>query len=406
MTESLRLNPFLQLETVGDGSEDLILVGPKRGAGTQSVRLERTSRPQLFEVLTELAATSLDFLEPEKDLLRDDIDFLRDHGFLVDPSEVPKMPSFACSLDEIEVGDLVSASRELRVSKDFEFDPFDLTTFTSKIQESHLSPFRPIAWTRSLVFGVKVGYWLNPADAEIVSGFLPGEAVSGLDPVLCERLLEAEILLDAGGERTAHRQQLLDRAGSSFRTKGYGVIEGLLPPHQMKAYRDFYRDYVSEGFMPFGDPQVRSRYRQHNEPLAAFLHKSLQPLMSLMAGVEVIPSYVYAASYKDGAVLDPHVDRPQCEYSISFQVDYEPETTDQISPWALCVEPLGETGISDIGWDTINADAARKFNLASGDALFYKGCELVHYRSALPDGARSTSLFFHFVPADFSGSLD
>ena len=192
MAESLRLNPFLQLETTGDGSEALIFVGPKRGSGLQSVRVERATRPELFEVLSELAATSLDFLEPEKNLAEDDISFLRDHGFLVGPDEIPKLPSFACSLDEIDADDQVSASGELRVNKDFEFDPFDLSTFTSKIHDAHLSPFCPIAWTQSSVFGVRMGYWLNPTEAGIVSRFSPSELVSDLAPTLCKRLLEAE----------------------------------------------------------------------------------------------------------------------------------------------------------------------------------------------------------------------
>ncbi|XYH93508.1 hypothetical protein ACMHYB_37430 [Sorangium sp. So ce1128] len=42
---------------------------------------------------------------------------------------------------------------------------------------------------------------------------------------------------------------------------------------------------------------------------------------------------------------------------------------------------------------------------APGDVLLYKGAELPHFRGALPDGRASTSILFHYVPADFDGSL-
>jgi hypothetical protein len=43
--------------------------------------------------------------------------------------------------------------------------------------------------------------------------------------------------------------------------------------------------------------------------------------------------------------------------------------------------------------------------LASGDALIYKGRELIHYRYSLPENHQSTSLFFHYVPKNFAGHL-
>src|SRR5205085_12676542 len=125
------------------------------------------------------------------------------------------------------------------------------------------------------------------------------------------------------------------------------------------------------------------------------------------------PSYVYAASYKEGAVLDPHVDREQCEYSISLQVDYYPEPLDGISPWPLFLEPFvppKDASASDRRFEQSefksDDELKRAVHLANGDGLLYKGRELVHYRNALPDGNRSTSLFFHYVSESFSGTLN
>jgi hypothetical protein len=182
----------------------------------------------------------------------------------------------------------------------------------------------------------------------------------------------------------------------------------------MRALARYYRQYVGQGFMYMGDVQVARRYQEHDEPLAAFLQPDFKKLVSDLVGDEVVRSYVYAASYIEGAELLPHVDREQCEYSISFQVDYEPEPSDGVSPWPLFVEPIqrdGETPADGIifAWD--NMDHRKDGNatavyLANGDGLFYRGRDLVHYRYALPAGHRSTSLFFHFVSRTFKGELE
>lgn len=43
---------------------------------------------------------------------------------------------------------------------------------------------------------------------------------------------------------------------------------------------------------------------------------------------------------------------------------------------------------------------------ALGDGLVYRGTKVPHYRDVLPPGYTSTSIFFHYVREDFSGSLD
>src|SRR5262249_44129453 len=101
-------------------------------------------------------------------------------------------------------------------------------------------------------------------------------------------------------------------------------------------------------------------------------------------------SYVYFASYFGGALLNRHIDRPQCEHSISLLLDYTPE-------------PLGRSG-----WPLF-LDAPRgrvRLDQAIGDAVVYCGRELPHFRRALPASHTSTSFFFHYVDASFAGSLD
>ncbi|NNE68716.1 MAG: hypothetical protein HKN33_19290, partial [Pyrinomonadaceae bacterium] len=193
----------------------------------------------------------------------------------------------------------------------------------------------------------------------------------------------------------------------------YVDIAALFPAEQMAAMREYYSKLVSLGFMRFGDNQVKNRYWLHNEPVASYVHRELSELINLITGENLIPAYCYAAAYTEGADLKPHLDREQCEYSVSFQVDYQPQQKDHTSPWALSVAIPGRDlgGRKAFSWDEFYSDKdlcgdTRPINLRSGDALFYKGCELLHFRKELPKGATSTSLFLHYVPEGFESDLN
>jgi hypothetical protein len=118
----------------------------------------------------------------------------------------------------------------------------------------------------------------------------------------------------------------------------------------------------------------------------------LAKVISAATNIAIKPAYAYLASYREGAVLERHRDRPQCALSVSLLIDYEPND-DAPSPWPLWVarsnDPVGVAVHQRVG-----------------DGIVYKGCELDHWRSALPQGHRSTHLFLHYVPIDFTGNLD
>ena len=247
---------------------------------------------------------------------------------------------------------------------------------------------------------------------------MAGHPVSGrLEESFLRKLVAAEVFITADSlsildERS---QQNAATAKVAFAADKYAVLSDLLPRPQMAAMRQYYRDYVENGFVPFGDGQVDRRYCEHNEVLASYIHTQLLNIVSKVVGERLKLSYVYAAAYEDGSVLLPHIDREQCEYSISFQVDFQPETDDNKSQWPIVVEPLSNfnTPLNEnnetFQWDKFDEITRivepTSILLASGDGLVYKGRELVHYRRELPLGQRSTSLFSHFVAANFEGRL-
>jgi hypothetical protein len=88
--------------------------------------------------------------------------------------------------------------------------------------------------------------------------------------------------------------------------------------------------------------------------------------------------------------LEKHTDRAQCEFSVTLCLDFSPEPELE-TPWPIQLEtPTGRVAVYQ----------------ALGDGLAYRGTRLPHFRSKLGEGQTSTSIFFHYVPADFAGSLD
>jgi hypothetical protein len=139
-----------------------------------------------------------------------------------------------------------------------------------------------------------------------------------------------------------------------------------------------------------GDDQSARRYVAHNESVARFFHYQIAKAVAAIAGEAIKPSYVYLASYLSGAELKKHTDREQCEFSVTLCLDFSPEP-ELATSWPIRLD----TGKGDVAvYQTL------------GDGLVYRGTKVPHYRGVLPEGQTSTSIFFHYVPVNFSGPLN
>ncbi len=415
----LIINPFSQI-TILDESGKIIgldIEVPVPNEAKKFFHIPAESNPDLVEFIVDLTKWGYGHFNSE-DLSDAERDLLLENGFLVDKALAPEKPLFVFFLDEIESENeaYTAAVHDLIVNPSYRLEPFDLSRVSHLIQVNNFSPHFPIGWVKLPVTEIEIGFWLKDEYAEIAQKFVAGEKLGfEIDENILSKFIRSGILInpDASRRQEIEIEQRLQAAHQKFQTDKYVVIEEILPPFYMRAMKTFFRQYVANGFMPFNDEQVKRRFYQHNLPLAQFFHRDFTKLMSIIVGIEVKPSYVYAASYIEEAALDPHIDREQCEYSISFQVDYQPEPDDDISPWGLYLSPLelvSDRSINTFPWEDYPIDdpetrKCRKVHLKSGDGLFYMGRELVHYRYPLAKGHRSTSLFFHYVAADFEGKL-
>ena len=250
-----------------------------------------------------------------------------------------------------------------------------------------------IAWVRNTVSGTLCPFWLGRGLGEIVRDLRPGEAVPSAASYTARSLLEcAGILVSEGRAAKGYygQEPMIQKARSAFREKGYAPLSDLIHPFHVAALRRYYRYLIRRGAINLGDRQSPRRYVAHNEPVARFFHHRIAPVLSAVVGEPLKPSYVYMASYLSGAELKKHTDREQCEFSVTLCLDFSPEPV-LATPWPIKLDTPGGTVI---------------VHQALGDGLAYRGTRLPHYRAPLGQGQTSTSIFFHYVTADFTGTLN
>lgn len=246
-----------------------------------------------------------------------------------------------------------------------------------------------IAWVRS-TSGSLLPFWLGRNFASLLESLRPNEPVPEIFPAEVRELFQtAGILIpESASARIAELQ--VDKSTAMFRERGYAPLRDLIHPFHIAALRRYYRHLIRTGVIQLGDLQSSRRYVAYNEPVARFFHHQIAAVLSALAGEPLKPSYVYLASYLSGAELKKHTDREQCEFSLTLCLDFSPEPA-LATPWPIRLDtPRGTVTVFQ----------------ALGDGLAYRGTRLPHYRDALPERHTSTSIFFHYVSADFTGSLE
>jgi hypothetical protein len=250
-----------------------------------------------------------------------------------------------------------------------------------------------VAWVRDPATGSLSPFWLGPRLETIVSRLRAGEPVPASIPADARFLLASAGILtpvDHTERRLAEWAEVVNRSASEFRENGYVPLGRLIHPFNLAALRRYYRHAIRRGTIRLGDEQSSRRYAVHNESVARFFHHQIANAVSAIVGEAIMPSYVYFGSYLSGAELKKHTDRAQCEFSVTLCLDFSPEP-DLATSWPIRLD---------------TPEGTVKVYQALGDGLVYRGTEVPHYRHVLPEGHTSTSIFFHYVPADFSDSLE
>lgn len=108
------------------------------------------------------------------------------------------------------------------------------------------------------------------------------------------------------------------------------------------------------------------------------LQERIWPAMEELSREELIPTYAYARLYSNGDDLKAHIDRPACEISATVQLGRSHQYA-----WPIYM-------------------GGRRVDMAEGDAVIYKGCEVEHWRNVCdgPEEYYSGQAFLHYVRAN------
>ena len=256
---------------------------------------------------------------------------------------------------------------------------------------NHFAREVDVIWIKNSTRDALLPFWLGAEFKTALAGLRPGDrAPASLSSDARRILAMAEVLVPADHEEARNRAwDEISQCALQFKEKRYAPVGQLIHPFHISALRRYYRHLIRQREIPLGDSQSQLRYATQNEPVARFFHHQLTQTVSSIVQQQVKPSYVYLGAYQGGAELEAHIDREQCEFSISLCIDYSPEPARQ-TPWPLHLQTsTGKTTVFQ----------------GIGDGLIYCGRELPHSRDPLALGNTSTSIFFHYVPRDFQGPL-
>ncbi|MBD9362443.1 hypothetical protein [Methylomonas fluvii] len=160
---------------------------------------------------------------------------------------------------------------------------------------------------------------------------------------------------------------------NEFQNNGYLFVPSLI---DTLAYDCFLKKLAAYGKGNSDEKQVTGSVVFYKEGLFEKLLEHLLPQIEVLTGVDLFKAYSYARRYEMGNELKPHIDRESCEITVSLALGFEGEI------WPLWVEDRMKKHHS--------------FLLQAGDALIFRGKELLHWREINRYGPCS-QVFLHYV---------
>ncbi len=138
----------------------------------------------------------------------------------------------------------------------------------------------------------------------------------------------------------------------------------------------------------------------HDHPFFLQLQRDLLPLVSELAGRELVMGYNFLSLYGGLGQCAPHLDEPMSMYTLDYCIE-------QSGTWPIHFsKPVAWPGSSAMqAWNEegLKSDPAMDWTsheLRPNQALLFNGSSQWHYREPITPGGYCNLLFFHFYPAD------
>jgi len=189
------------------------------------------------------------------------------------------------------------------------------------------------------------------------------------------------------------------RVTGDYAKDGYASVEGLVPPEVAGALVGQLQADLAGAGKSFDSFLRREALTRHAtveisghlyRPLTTFLW-GLTPIVSQLAGADLLPSYDYFRIYRKDDICRVHSDRPSCEHSVSLTLAYSDG-----QPWALQIGSDRVTGPEHLR-EEFGKEPYSSVAMQPGDAVLYRGTDLRHGRIEPNPNQWSAHLFLHWV---------
>ena len=154
---------------------------------------------------------------------------------------------------------------------------------------------------------------------------------------------------------------------TNFEMDGYVPIKSFIDPQSMSTISRYLEFALSQNKLR-GDNS--SSYCFYSDPLIETVLQNSLSHVEQISGKSLYPTYSYYRVYLSGDELKPHVDRPSCEVTATVNVATKGKA------WPLWMKVTGKE---------------------PGDAVVYKGCEVLHWREKAVDTEINVQFMLHYV---------
>lgn len=164
-----------------------------------------------------------------------------------------------------------------------------------------------------------------------------------------------------------------------FESNGYVYVDNFVDANTIGVVSQYMENKITRGEwkqMP-EDADPTTKFWYYADPLIEVLLLASKEAVEKIVGKELIPTYSYTRVYQPGERLKPHTDRPSCEVSVTVNV----ATKGRNSPIYM----------------QYKSNAPQQYELSPGDAVIYKGCEVVHWRDQLEKDQLNVQFMLHYV---------
>jgi hypothetical protein len=164
---------------------------------------------------------------------------------------------------------------------------------------------------------------------------------------------------------------------TDFEKYGCVLIKNFLDKQSTQTVSRYMEYALKQNAMPRDNGVESPSFARYADPLTETILFNSHEYVEEITNKKLYPSYSFSRVYVKGDELKPHVDRPSCEISVTCHV------ATKGAPWLIWMHAPGKEPIS--------------FELESGDAVVYKGCEVKHWRDKAVDTEVNAQFMLHYV---------